>query len=198
VEVEKLQRKWDVDVDWAPFLLDPSIPPEGRERAPRTTAETPKSALEERGESLGIEFRRGRTFTPNSYLSLQAGAFAKEHGTEQQQHEFHKVMFEAHFTTLENLGEIETLKTLATGVGLDGGALAEALADKRYREQVDHDIDWARSAGVTGIPTFILNGQYAVVGAQPYEVFEQAMEQLGAKRRGGADGAASEEAAGVD
>jgi len=127
-------------------------------------------------------------------LSLQAGAFAKEHGTKEQQHEFHKAMFEAHFTTMENLGELETLKTLASGVGLDAEALGEALADERYRAQVEEEIDWARSVGVTGIPTFILNNQYAVVGAQPYEVFEQAMEQLGAKRLDGS----SSEAAGAD
>jgi len=116
-------------------------------------------------------------------LSLQAGAFAKEHGTAEQQHEFHKAMFETHFTSLGNLGELETLKSLATQVGLDAEALAEALTDERYREQVQQEIDWARSVGVTGIPTFILNDQYAVVGAQPYEVFEQVMERLGAKRR---------------
>jgi predicted DsbA family dithiol-disulfide isomerase len=194
-----------VDVDWAPFFLDPSIPPEGRTREPRTTADTPKSALEERGESLGIEFRRGRTYTPNSMLSLQAGAFAKEHGSKEQQHEFHKAMFEAHFTSMKNLGELETLKTLAGGVGLDVDALAEALADERYRRQVEDEIDWARSVGVTGIPTFILNNQYAVVGAQPYEVFEQAMEQLGAKRlntsgdaAAASDDSTAEEAAGAD
>ena len=92
-------------------------------------------------------------------------------------------MFESHFTSFGNLGEVETLKTLATGVGLDADALEAALTDQRYREQIDQEIDWARSVGVTGIPTFIINGKYAVVGAQEYGVFEQAMEQLGAKRR---------------
>lgn len=189
-----------MDVEWAPFFLDPSIPPEGRTRAPRTTPDTPKSALEERGESLGIQFTRGRTFTPNSMLSLQAGAFANEHGTKEQQHEFHKAMFKTHFTEMGNLGEIDTLKTLASGVGLDAEALGEALTDERYRLQVEQEIDWARSVGVTGIPTFILNNQYAVVGAQPYEVFEQAMEQLGAKRlnEASSDGGDAEEAAGAD
>ena len=182
MEVERIQQNWDVDVEWVPFLLDPSIPPEGREREPRTTLDSPKSQLEERGDSLGIEFRRGRTFTPNSMLSLQAAAFAQERGTREQQHEFHKAMFETHFTSLGNLGELDTLKELASGVGLDADAMAAALADGRYLEQVDKEIDWARSVGVTGIPTFILNGQYALVGAQPYEVFEQAMEQLGAER----------------
>lgn len=183
MEVEKLQQAWEVDVEWAPFLLDPSIPPEGRTRAPRTTAETPKSHLEERGERLGLEFRRGRTFTPNSHLALEAGAFANEHGTREQQHEFHKAMFEGHFTTFENLGDLETLKRLAAGAGLDAEALGAALEAGTYRAQVDEEIDWARSVGVTGIPTFVVNGEYAIVGAHEYEVFEQVMEEVGAKRR---------------
>ena len=66
MEVEKLQRDYpNVDVRWAPYLLNPSIPPEGKERTPQTNADTPKSALELRGEASGITFARGRTFTPN-------------------------------------------------------------------------------------------------------------------------------------
>jgi len=36
---------------------------------------------------------------------------------------------------------------------------------------------------VTGIPTFILNDRYAVVGAQTYDVFERVMAQLEVPRR---------------
>jgi predicted DsbA family dithiol-disulfide isomerase len=182
VEVEKLQANWDIDVEWAPFFLDPSIPPEGRERTPQTTADTPRSALEQRGDTLGIEFRRGRSFTPNSHLSLQAAEFAREHGTKEQQHELHKALFEGHFTTFDNLGDLDVLVRIGGEVGLDSSALREALEGGAYVAQVDQGIEWSRSVGVTGIPTFILNDQYAVVGAQEYEVLEQVMEQLGAKR----------------
>jgi len=188
VEIEKLQAEWDVDVEWAPFFLDPTIPPEGRERAPRTTPDSPKSHLELRGEQLGIEFRRGRTFTPNSHLSLQAAEFAREHGTREQQHELHKALFEGHFTTFENLGELDTLVRIGAQVGLDESALRAALEGGTYVQQVDDGINWARSVGVTGIPTFILNNQYAVVGAQEYAVLSQVMEQIGAKRLPAAEG----------
>ncbi len=183
MEVERLQNEWDVDVEWAPFFLDPTIPPEGRERTPQTTADSPKSALEERGDSLGIEFRRGRAFTPNSHLSLQAAEFAREHGTREQQHELHKALFKGHFTTFDNLGELDVLVRIGDEVGLDSTALREALDAGTYVKQVDEGIAWSRSVGVTGIPTFILNDQYAVVGAQDYAVFERVMEELGAERR---------------
>lgn len=182
MEIEKLQANWDIDVEWAPFFLDPSIPPEGRERTPQTTADTPKSALEQRGDTLGIEFRRGRSFTPNSHLSLQAAEFAREHGSKEQQHELHKALFEGHFTTFDNLGDLDVLIRIGGEVGLDSSAMREALEGGTYVQQVDDGIEWSRSVGVTGIPTFILNNQYAVVGAQEYEVLEQVMEQLGAKR----------------
>lgn len=182
MEIEKLQANWDIDVEWAPFFLDPSIPPEGRERTPQTTADSPKSALEQRGDTLGIEFRRGRSFTPNSHLSLQAAEFAREHGSKEQQHELHKALFKGHFTTFDNLGELDVLVRIGGEVGLDSSALREALEGGTYSKQVDDGIEWSRSVGVTGIPTFILNNQYAVVGAQEYEVLEQVMEQLGAKR----------------
>ncbi len=178
-----MQSEWDVDVEWGPFFLDPSIPPEGRTRTPQTTQETPKSHLEERGERLGIEFRRGRSFTPNSHLSLQAAEFARQHGTEEQQHEYHKALFAGHFTTFENLGDLEVLVRIAAEVGLDAEALRAALEDGRHIREVDDGIAWARQVGVSGIPTFILNDRYAIVGAQEYPVLEQALEQLGAARR---------------
>lgn len=53
--IDRLWQKYDFTLDWAPYFLDPSIPPEGRTRVPTTTAETPKSDLEKRAESEGIE-----------------------------------------------------------------------------------------------------------------------------------------------
>ena len=58
-----------------------------------------------------------------------------------------------------------------------------ALAEGQYRQAVDEGIDHSYAIGVTGIPTFILNDQYAVVGAQPYEVFERVMAEMGVEQR---------------
>src|SRR5690606_31273185 len=92
--------------------------------------------------------------------------------------EYHRALFKAHFTEHENLMEPDVLVKAADEVGLDGEALRTALADGEYRQAVDEGIDHSYAIGVTGIPTFILNDQYAVVGAQPYEVFEQVMAKF--------------------
>ena len=182
MEVERLRREYALDVRWSPFLLDPSIPPEGRTREPRTQPGDPPTHLELRGEHAGITFRRGRTFTPNSHLALETAEYAQEHGHDGE--DLHRALFEAHFEHDENLGDLETLLRIGAAQGLDRADLREALETGRYRRQVDHRIAWAGALGVTGVPTFIFNDRYGVVGAQEYEVFERVMEQLAVPRRG--------------
>ncbi len=177
MEVEKFKRDYpDAEVRWVPFLLDPSIPPEGRARKPSTNADTPKSALELRGEASGIEFRRGRSFTPNSHLALEFAEYAQEQGLLTDA--LHRALFKAHFTDFDNLGDLDTLIRIGADHGLDTDDLRDSLTTGRYRDQVDAGIEWARTVGVTGVPTFIFNEKYAVVGAQEYPVFQQVMERL--------------------
>ena len=97
--------------------------------------------------------------------------------------EFHRALFKAHFTDQENLMEADVLVRAAEACGLDGEALRGGLAEGTYREEVDRGIEHSYAIGVSGIPTFILNDQYAVVGAQTYEVFERVMAQLNVPRR---------------
>lgn len=181
--IDRVWQKYDFELDWAPYFLDPTIPPEGRVRAPTTTPDTPKSDLEKRAESEGIELRRGRTFTPHTHLALQASEYAREHGDPRTVLEYHRALFKAHFTDHENLMEPDVLVRAATEVGLDGDDLRAALSEGQYKQAVDEGIDHSYAIGVSGIPTFILNDQYAVVGAQTYEVFERVMAELGAQTR---------------
>ena len=67
-----MYREWDVEMRWAPFLLDPSIPPEGRVRTPQTTADTPKSNLELMGE------RRFRSGVVHLHYRIRAGAYTDD------------------------------------------------------------------------------------------------------------------------
>ena len=87
-------------------------------------------------------------------------------------------MFQAYFEGLADLGDLDAILTVGGASGLDTRALQEALADRRYREAVDDGYAWARRAGITGIPTFIFNEQYAIVGAQEYPAFQAMMAEL--------------------
>ena len=181
MEVEKLRREYELEVHWWPFLLDPSIPAEGREREPRTKPDDPPTHLELRGERAGITFRRGRRFTPNSHLALETAEYAQEIGHDDEG--LHRALFAAHFEGEADIGDLETLIEIGGEQGLDRDELRAVLGEGRYREQVDERITIAREIGVRGVPTFIFNERDAVVGAQEYAVFEQVMEQLEAPRR---------------
>lgn len=171
-----MQREYPVEVRWAPFLLDPSIPPEGRSRQPMTKPGDPPSHLETRGERSGLLFARGRTFTPNSHLSLELGHWAQEQGHDG---DLHRKLFKEHFSDLGNLGDIDTLVRVAADAGLNGDEARDVLETRRYREAVDQGIEWAYAIGVTAVPTFIFNDRYAIVGAEEYPAFQRMMERLG-------------------
>lgn len=65
----------------------------------------------------------------------------------------------------------------AQSLGLDETSFAECLSSDRYHEIIGNDMQVGTQLGITGTPGFFLNGIY-VSGAQPYSVFEQAIQQL--------------------
>jgi len=181
VEVERLQQEYDFDVQFAPFYLHPETPPEGMPSRRIVPPEAAPTQMEERGEGLGIKFSRGRKWSSNSYLSLQAAEFAFQYGDIWR---FHRRMFKAYFTDLEDIGDLETVVRIGADAGLDADALRAALQDGRYRPQVDEGIGWSRQIGVTAIPTFVFNERLGMVGAQELPAFRVMMEKAGQPPKG--------------
>jgi predicted DsbA family dithiol-disulfide isomerase len=172
VEVERLQQAYDLDVQFSPFLLDPSTPPEGKPRRQVTKPGDPPTPIEQRAAGLGITFTRGREWSSNSHLSLEAAEFAAEHGDVMQ---FHRAMFKAYFEDLADIGAIDTVVRAGKEAGLPEAELRAALTSGRYRDEVDESIRWAQQIGVTAVPTFVLGERYAIVGAQELPVFEDVL-----------------------
>ncbi len=173
-------------MQFAPFLLDPGVPPEGRPQPPHGGERSEARAyLEQRAEAAGVQFTAGRTHRSSSALALQAAEFAADRGGDAQA--FHRRVFKAYFENLEDIGQVETLVRLGEETGLAGGALRQALEDGVYRERVDEAVEGARRAGVRSVPTFIFDEEYAIVGAQEYETFEAVMKELGREPRAAGD-----------
>jgi len=132
----------------------------------------PHTPIEQRATGLGIAFTRGREWTSNSHLALQAAEFAEEHGDPLR---FHRAMFRAYFEDLADIGTLDTVLRVGVEAGLPETELREALVSGRYRDAVDEGIQWARQIGVTAVPTFVLDGAYGIVGAQEAAVFEDVL-----------------------
>ncbi len=175
-EVERVQQEYDVDVEFAPFLLRPETPPEGMPSRRFVEPDAPPTAMEQRGKTLGLEFKRGRTWSSNSHIALEAAEFAGEHG---DRWAFHRAMFKAYFEDLLDIGDIETVVKIGASVGLDAEALRATLETGVYRDHVDEGIAWSQGIGVTAVPTFVFNEQYGMVGAQDLSAFRVMMDKLG-------------------
>lgn len=91
--------------------------------------------------------------------------------------EMHDLLFERQmdFPT-EDEGLVDFLKGLAVEIGLDGDQLAACLEEDKYAQEVQHDLEEAKEIGVTGTPTYFINGR-KIVGAQGFSNFEIVIEE---------------------
>jgi len=73
---------------------------------------------------------------------------------------------------------VDELVELGAEVGLDAQAAREALDSGRFAAAVQADIAQAQAYGINGVPFFVIDGKYGISGAQPAEVFAQAITQV--------------------
>jgi predicted DsbA family dithiol-disulfide isomerase len=184
--VVKLREEFDIELEVGAFELRPGIPPEGisREEVGRSRVYPPGylENLRATAAEAGIEMKRP-SLVPNTRKAHEATEFAKEHG---RLWEIHRALFHAYFEEERNIGDVDVLCEIATGIGLDADSLRTALADGCYDAEVEEQLSWARAAGVTGVPTVIFNEKFAVVGAQEYAVFRDVAGRVAAGRLDGA------------
>ena len=84
------------------------------------------------------------------------------------------VLLIARILTTKNLKEF--LK-IAKNIGLDSAKFDECLDSGKYAEQVKSQINEGQQAGVRGTPAFLINGEL-ISGAQPFPIFQQAIEKI--------------------
>jgi predicted DsbA family dithiol-disulfide isomerase len=130
--------------------------------------------LRQRGKEFGIVFGN-RTLLSNSRLALEASEYARDMGKYES---FHETIFQHYFTEAHDIGSLEVIKSVAAESGLDAEELANVLKERRYKSRLAE----ARKAGekikLTGVPTFIINNKYKIVGAQPLEVFTDLFRKM--------------------
>jgi len=101
--------------------------------------------------------------------------YAREHG---RGNEFHKVIFRAVYTEGKDPGDWDVLHSAAEEVGLNADEMQSQVESEKYKADVAGQVQWAHQIGVSGVPTYVINDRYALVGAQPYEVFKNALSQI--------------------
>ncbi|TDW19533.1 DsbA family oxidoreductase [Kribbella kalugense] len=92
-------------------------------------------------------------------------------------------LLKAYFSDGLPVGDHATLTELATEVGLPAERVREVLAGTTYTEDVAADQQQALAYGANGVPFFVIDEKYGVSGAQPVEVFQEALRRANADRK---------------
>lgn len=86
-------------------------------------------------------------------------------------------LYRAYFCEHGSLFDHAALLDFAVEAGLERSAAEAVLGSNAYRAEVEADIARAEQIGGRGVPLFVFGGRYAVSGAQPADMFAQALDQ---------------------
>lgn len=162
----------DFDGDEVDFLA-------GHKGMAREQVEQMLSHVTNVAAQAGLEYRFDLLKHTNTVKAHELLHFAKAKGL---QHDMEERLMSAYFTEGRHVGRIDDLVALAADVGLDATEARTALEASEYLPAVRADQEQARAYGITGVPFFVIDGQYGVSGAQPAEAFENVIRDVWAKR----------------
>ena len=175
----------DIDVRWRPYQLDATLPPEGRDR--REYLETkfggPERAkeiyarIEDAGREEDLNFKfEAIAVSPNTIDAHRVIRWSANDGSEVHD-KLVEILFRVFFMEGANIGKHDVLVDAAQEAGMDGSIVASLLATDKDRDEVTKEIATAQQMGVSGVPCFIIDNKYAVMGAQQPEAIVDAVRQ---------------------
>jgi predicted DsbA family dithiol-disulfide isomerase len=171
IALAKLEGEVTAELHFQPFQLNPDMAPEGAEVVPYLSkkygmsaeqVEKNQQAIAQRGAEVGFEFRmdrRSRTY--NTFDAHRLLHWAGEAGASQQ-----------------------VLLRCAARAGLDATAAAAVIDSDRYADEVSEQMRFYQGAGISSVPSVIVNDRHLIQGGQPPEVFVQALRQIAAEAQG--------------
>lgn len=166
-----------VSINWRPFQLNPDMPVMGMEQSAYLSAkfgsperaESVYAAIGRAGHSERIPFNfEAVTRMPNTVQSHRLIRFAERYN---RQDAIVEALFKAFFLDGEDIGSSALLTRLGRQVGLDGTDLAHYLDGDEDRDAILAEDLRARRMGIKAVPSFIIDGAYAISGAQEPEAF---------------------------
>lgn len=175
----------DATINWRPYQLDPTIPPEGLDRTDYLDDKFDDPAriraihdqLTAIGRDEGIAFLFADiTRAPNSLDAHRAIRIAAEEGPIAQGALMER-LFEIYFTEGEDISDLDVIARAADEVGIDWETLRDRLDGEEAAEEIRDEVAQARAIGVEGVPCFIFAGKLVLMGAHPPEVLVEAMDR---------------------
>ncbi len=187
-----------VTVHWRSYQLDPTLPEHDHRTEveylvaakglPAHSVESMIRHVAEQARGEGLEYDFDALVVANSrraHRVLQAAKQADAADGAGRTDRLKEALLSAHFEGGRNIGSVEVLTELAEASGLTAEEARAAVDSEDLDAAVDRDIAEAAAIGVRGVPFFVFDDKYGVSGAQPPEVFLQALEVSWSERTPG-------------
>ena len=176
-----------IEVVYRPYQLDPTA--RAGQSQPVVEAYAKKFGGVERAEEIinrvtsvaaadGIEFRMDRALRANTLLAHRLLWFAETTVGPTLQIALKQRLLEAYFTDGLDIGSIDVLADCASDVGIDRETALAFLAGEAGHGEVMEALATAAANGITAVPTFVFNGEWALPGAQDVELFERVIDKM--------------------
>jgi len=186
--LERIGSDIPVELHFQPFELNPTMAAEGADAADYLKAKYGMSdaqlahnrgVLRERGAAVGFAFG-DRVRVWNTFDAHRLLHWAGLHG---RQRELKHALLQTYHGEGRNPGAADVMLELAGAVGLDVEAAREVIQSGRYADEVRAAEQYWQRAGISSVPSIVIDEQHLIQGGQPPEVFEQALRQIAAQAR---------------
>lgn len=180
---ETLSAEFDVIARWRAYQLNPATPPEGTDRKAYYKAKFPdetyldemRAHIRDAGEAAGAPFDPALpTRLPNTIAAHQVLRWAHFEGL---QEEVALALYRGFWNADEDLGDRDVLARLAGAAGMDEAKTRARLAAREDEAAVRDEAEAFRAAGVSGVPTFIVNERTGFSGALPPDQLAAALRK---------------------
>lgn len=158
--------------------MHPEYPPEGIPRSvlERRYGDSFAERLGAMFEESGLPYAQTLEKVPNSRRALMLSELARERGAFDA---LHPRLFDAYWARGRDIGDEAVLVEEGTAVGLQEHEIIEATQDPARLKRIQEQTEEALELGASGVPAWLIDGRLLVPGAQPHELFEQALGRLG-------------------
>jgi predicted DsbA family dithiol-disulfide isomerase len=176
-------------IKWLPFQLNPKMPKEGMDRKnylikkfgnEKKTIEVYTPIVNKFNENeIDFDLSKIQT-TPNTFNANQLIYWSQLEG---KGNDIVENLFKAYFLEGKNLGDINCLIEIGMKSGLTKKITSTVFENTKDIKKVQDIENKYRKAGVSGVPTFIINNDYVVPGAQSTDFWQGVLKELTQKYR---------------
>ena len=126
----------------------------------------------------GLEFHLERAQRANTRDAHRTLWYALAYGSPGTQAALKERLLAAYFTDGKNIADHGVLAAEAGGVGLDPDDVVRMLESADGTAEVTAALSLAAEAGITAVPTYVIDGRWSIPGAQDPDVFVQVLRRL--------------------